>query len=379
MKSLLIKNGQLLAPANGYRREKKDIFIKNGKIEKIGENLNVKAENVIDAEGVIVTPGFIDIHTHCYPKAFLGLEPDVLGLERGATTILDAGSSGADNYEDFRTDSIEKAKTKVFTLLNVSKEGLIRGHELDSIDKLDEAKIKATAEKYCDNIVGLKARASQSVVGEMGLTPIAEAARIAHEIKKPLMIHVGNYPPALTDVLKLVDEGDIITHAYHGKKGGILTEKDEIIQEAKDARARGVRFDVGHGVASFSLRVYKQALLANFDCDLISTDLHVENYNGPVYNIASVMSKLINCGESLEQAVHKVTYVPAKHYGLTDLGEIREGCIADFNLLTVDSCEEEIADSIGDTILLKNKITVRETIYSRGEESEVFRKSAGNE
>ena len=248
-----------------------------------------------------------------------------------------------------------------------------------SMDKLDEAKVKATAEKYSDNIVGLKARASQSVVGEMGLTPIAEAARIAHEIEKPLMIHVGNYPPALMDVLKLVDEGDIITHAYHGKKGGILTEEGEIIQEAKDARARGVRFDVGHGVASFSLRVYKQALLDNFDCDMISTDLHVENYNGPVYNIASVMSKLINCGESLDQVVHKVTYVPAKHYGLEGLGELREGCTADLNLLTLDACEEEIADSIGDTIILKNKITVRKTIYSKGEESEVFRKSIGNE
>ena len=355
MKSLLIKNGQLLAPANGYRRDKKDIFVKNGKIEKIGDNLDVEAEKVINAEGAIVTPGFIDIHTHCYPKAFLGLDPDVLGLERGATAILDAGSSGADNYEDFRANYIDKAKTKVFTLLNVSKEGLIRGHELDSMDKLDEVKVKATAEKYSDNIVGLKARASQSVVGEMGLTPIAEAARIAHEIEKPLMIHVGNYPPALTDVLKLVDEGDIITHAYHGKKGGILTEEGEIIQEAKDARARGVRFDVGHGVASFSLRVYKQALLDNFDCDMISTDL------------------------SLDQVVHKVTYVPAKHYGLEGLGELREGCTADLNLLTLDACEEEIADSIGDTIILKNKITVRKTIYSKGEESEVFRKSIGNE
>ena len=122
MKSLLIKNGQLLAPANGYRRDKKDIFVKNGKIEKIGDNLDVEAEKVIDAEGAIVTPGFIDIHTHCYPKAFLGLDPDVLGLERGATAILDAGSSGADNYEDFRANYIDKAKTKVFTLLNVSKE-----------------------------------------------------------------------------------------------------------------------------------------------------------------------------------------------------------------------------------------------------------------
>lgn len=378
MRALLIKNGQLLSPANGYRRDRKDILIRDGKIAQISDEIDRTDVPVEDASGQIVTPGFIDIHTHCYPKAFLGLEPDVLGLQRGATTILDAGSSGADTYEDFRENWIEKSRTKVFTLLNVSKEGLLRGHELDSMDKIDEEKLKTVLRKYEDNIVGLKARASASVVGEMGLKPIAEAARIGRETGKPLMIHVGNYPPALTEVLKLVGKGDIITHAWHGKKGGILTDEGSIIQEALDARARGVLFDVGHGVASFSFRVFKQSLLENFDCDLISTDLHVENYEGPVYNIGSVASKLINCGESLDQAIHKITCAPARHYGLKGLGELKEGCIADLNLITLDSCEEEIADSIGDTIVLREKINVRKTIYSRGEESEVFRQGSGN-
>lgn len=378
MRALLIKNGLLLSPADGYRRDRKDILIRDGKIAQISDEINEADVPVEDASGQIVTPGFIDIHTHCYPKAFLGLEPDVLGLQRGATTILDAGSSGADTYEDFRENWIDRSRTKVFTLLNVSKEGLLRGHELDSMDKIDEKKLKAVLDRYGDNIVGLKARASASVVGEMGLKPIAEAARLGRETGKPLMIHVGNYPPALTEVLKLVGKGDIITHAWHGKKGGILTEEGKIIPEALDARARGVLFDVGHGVASFSFRVFKQSLLENFDCDLISTDLHVENYEGPVYNIASVASKLLNCGESLDQAIHKITWAPARHYGLKGLGELKEGSTADLNLITLDSCEEEIADSIGDTIVLREKITVRKTIYSRGEESEVFEQGSGN-
>ena len=113
MKSILIKNGILVSPINGYRRNKKDILIKDGKIFKIADCLDEKAEKVINAEGYLVTPGLIDIHTHCYPKAFLGLDPDVLGLERGTTTILDAGSSGADNYEDFRRNYIEDRKSVV--------------------------------------------------------------------------------------------------------------------------------------------------------------------------------------------------------------------------------------------------------------------------
>ena len=98
MKSLLIKNGLLVSPVNGHRRDQGDILVKNGKIEKIGTDLEAEeGMEVVDAAGCIVTPGFIDIHTHCYPKAFLGLAPDTLGIERGTTTILDAGSSGADN------------------------------------------------------------------------------------------------------------------------------------------------------------------------------------------------------------------------------------------------------------------------------------------
>ena len=371
MKAFIIKNGLLVSPANGYRRTKKDVLVEDGKIARVEDEIDGDLP-VVDASGCIVTPGLIDIHTHCYPKAFLGLEPDVLGIRRGTTTILDAGSSGADTYEDFRTNYIDRCKTKVFTLLNVSKEGLLVGHELDSMEKIDVDGLKKTLEKYPDNIVGLKARASASVVGQMGLKPIELAAKLAAETGKPLMVHVGNYPPALTEVLKLLGKNDIVTHAWHGKKGGILTEEGTIIPEAIEARERGVLFDVGHGVASFSLRVFEKSLAAGFDCDLISTDLHVENYEGPVYNLAAVLSKLLNCGESLENAIHKCTCAPARHYGLDGLGEIREGYVADFNLMELVPCEEPVVDSIGDTITLKEKLILKKTIYSRGDESEVF-------
>lgn len=380
MKSLLIKNGLLVSPVNGHRRDQGDILVKNGKIEKIGTDLEAEeGMEVVDAAGCIVTPGFIDIHTHCYPKAFLGLAPDTLGIERGTTTILDAGSSGADNYEDFRENYIDKCKTKVFTLLNISKEGLIHGHELDAPEKIDIPALEKTLEKYGDNIVGLKARASASVVGGMGLKPIAIAAETAKRLGKPLMVHVGNYPPALTEVLNLLDKDDVVTHAYHGKKGGILTEEGHIIPEAIQARERGVLFDIGHGVASFSLKVFQKALAEGFDCDLIGTDLHVENYEGPVYNLAAVLSKVIGCGEPLEDAVEKCTSAPARHYGLTGLGELTPGAIADFNIMEFTPCEDIVEDSIGDQMTLSKKLVLKKTIYSRGEDSEIFEHVAGKQ
>lgn len=373
MLELLIKNGSLLSPINNYHQDKMDILLRKGRIVKIAPQIEAENAEVIDASGCLVTPGLIDIHVHCFPQCSLGVNPDVLGIQRGATTIFDAGSSGAENYEVFRKETINLCKTKVFTLLNVSKQGLAQPHELDDLKKIDVEAIKTMIAKYPENIVGLKARASASVVGAMGFEPIRLAAEIAHEVKLPLMVHVGNYPPALTDVLNCLSAKDIVTHAYHGKKGGILNADGTILEEAVIARKRGVCFDVGHGVASFSFKTFKQVMSQQFDCDLISTDLHIENYEGPVYNLAAVLSKLLNCGESLEDAISKTTSVPAKHYHLKDLGELREGFIGDISIMRHDKCNLRVVDSMNEALVLKERLTLVNTIYSRGDEIEVFR------
>lgn len=373
MKKILIKSGALLSPVNDFFQTKKDILIEDGKIKTIGENLQQDGAEIVDAQGCLVTPGLIDIHTHCYPASELGVNPDVLGIERGATSIFDAGTSGAYNFEDFKEKYIDTAKTKVFSLLNVSKQGLEIKHELDDMAKIDETALHEIVKKYPDIIVGLKARASASVVGEMGIKPIALAAEIAQKEGLPLTVHIGNYPPALTDVLNLLNKGDIATHAYHGKAGGILDENKKIIPEALEARKRGVLFDIGHGVASFSFKVFQKALQNGFDCDLISTDLHIENYEGPVYNLAAVLSKAINCGETLENAITKSTSAPARHFGLKGLGELKEGLIGDISILRLENCSDIVEDSIHDTLQLKQKLSLHTTIYSRGENSELFR------
>lgn len=371
MKDLLIKNGRLLSPINGYLGVKKDVLIKDGVFVEIADTINVDGIVCIDAKERLLTPGLIDIHTHCFPLTGLGLQPDVLGLERGATSIVDAGSSGAYNYDQFK-EVIDASKTKVFTLLNVSSLGLQEPHELNDLSKIDENAISICLDKHRDNIVGFKARASASVVGNMGLAPISEAAKIAQRLSLPLTVHVGNYPPALSDVLNLLHKDDVVTHAFHGKKGGLLDEQGKIIPEALQARERGVKFDVGHGVASFAFEVYRQALHENFDCDLISTDLHIQNYEGPVYNLAAVISKVINCGETLEEAIHKATYVAAQTYQLKHLGELKVGYIADCSLLELMDCDEVVVDAMNKPLHLKKKLVLNQTIYSRGDESEIY-------
>ncbi len=371
MQAVTIKNGKLLSPADGLTGQQGDVIVKNGKIAAIGKDLPVEGD-VVDANGLFVTPGFIDIHTHVYPKSCLGMDPDELGLKRGCTAVLDAGSSGADTYEDFRSNYINKAKTKVFTLLNISKEGLLRGHELNDPSKIDVDACKETARRYSDNIVGLKARASASVVGEQGLRPIVIAARTAHELDLPLFVHVGNFPPALFDVLDLLEKGDGITHSFHGKPGGLVGEDGKIMPQALHARERGVQFDVGHGIESFSFKTYQKALALGFDCDTISTDLHIQNYDGPVYSLPLTMSKLVSLGETFEQAVTKVTSAPAAQFHLDGLGHLAVGMTGDINLVSITDSTDEVADSMGNKIHLTKKIDVRESIYSRGEDIERY-------
>ena len=192
MNKILIKNGSLLSPADGLLQVKKDILIENGIITRIDEAILDETATIVDASNYIVSPGLIDIHTHCYPFSKIGLSPDTLGIERGATTIFDAGSSGAENYLEFKTEHIDKNKTKVYTLLNVSKVGLSTLHELSDLNNIDEKALEELVAKYPDNIVGLKARASASVVGDLGLLPIEIAAKIAKKMNLPLMVHVGN-------------------------------------------------------------------------------------------------------------------------------------------------------------------------------------------
>lgn len=368
----LIKNGKLILPSKEIINQ--DILIDGDYIVKIQKDINESVDEVIDAEGCYVSPGFIDIHTHCYPIGDLGLEPDVLGIQRWSSTILDAGTSGAGNFEDFYEHAIKKSKTRVYSLLNVSTQGLAFKHELNDMAKINEKSIAEIVKQYPDVIVGLKARASQSVVQDLDILPIQKAAEIAHHLHKPLMVHVGNYPPHLEDVLNCLDKGDIVTHAYHGKVGNILKEdKSAIINEAIAARGRGVLFDIGHGSASFSSKVYIKAKELGFDCDLISSDLHSENYEGPVYTLMDVVSKIMNCGESLEDAIDKVTRVPARHFNLEKLGELKEGYFADVFIFKIQDVQEEVVDSMGDKILLHTKIEPQCLIVSRGEKSGIYK------
>ena len=323
-------NGQLI-----------DIAIKEGKLAAIGQlPTDEVAKQTLDLAGrIYVSAGWIDGHTHCYPASpIYHDEPDKVGVESGVTTVIDAGSTGADDVDDFQQIAVG-CKTRVHALLNISRIGLLRQNELADSRDLDMELASAAIRRHPGFIVGIKARMSGSVVGENGLQPLrmAKALQQAHS-QLPLMVHVGNTPPDLDEIVTLLGDGDLLTHCFNGKPNRILTPAGELRQAVRDAMQRGMRLDIGHGGASFNFDVAELAIDQGLLPHTISSDIYCKNrIKGPVYSLAHVMSKFLAIGMTLEQVLDCVTCHAADALHLTGKGRLEVGADADLTLFEVAS------------------------------------------
>ncbi|EOB9998883.1 amidohydrolase/deacetylase family metallohydrolase [Cronobacter sakazakii] len=311
-----------------------DIAIKDGKIAALG-SVTGEARATRDLNGeYYVSPGWIDLHVHCYPKSpIYHDEPDAVGVSTGVTTVVDAGSTGANDIDDFYALTRGVA-TEVLALLNVSKVGLIAQNELADMANIDAAAAREAIARHPDFIVGLKARMSSSVVGENGIAPLERAKAIQQENGHlPLMVHIGNGPPPLDEIAARLSQGDIITHCFNGKPNRILTPLGQLRASVSDALERGVRLDVGHGSASFSFEVARQAIALGILPHTISSDIYCRNrINGPVRSLAHVMSKFLAIGLSLPQVIDCVTLHAAQALRLAHKGRMTPGADADLTI-----------------------------------------------
>lgn len=368
----IIENGLVIDPEK-EGIVKRNIGMIDGKLAAIEEVL-AKGESIqhIDAEGCYVAPGFIDIHVHVFKDVTsLGIEADLVGIEQGVTTIVDAGSSGYNNYGVFKETVVNRSKTEVLSFLNISRKGLGSGlSELaNPADLMTPEEAKEIFERE-PNLVGLKARMSGSVVKEQGIAPLKHARQLANSIDVPIMIHIGNPPPYLNEVFPLLLNGDIVTHAFHGKKHGILKEDQTLIPEVLEALERGVLFDVGHGTSSFSygtIKKFKGKYSIPFS---ISTDIYLGNYHHPVGNLMLTMSKFLQLGFSLEDVVKSVTIRAAQALGLTEQGTLKQGSRADLTVFRVVEKPTDLIDSEGVILsadkILQPQITIKDgrVVYS---------------
>ena len=330
-----------------------DIALQDGKIAAIGR-VDGAARRERDLAGrYYLSAGWIDSHVHCYPKSpIYHDEADAIGVSHGVTSVVDAGSTGAQHIDDFY-QLTRAAQTQVYALINIARTGIVTQNELADMTQIDGEAVAQAVARLPDFIVGLKARISSSVVGKNGVQPLVKAKAIQQTVGGlPLMVHIGNNPPDLAQIADLLTSGDIITHCFNGKPNRILTPQGELKAAVKQAIARGVKLDVGHGSASFSFEVARVAIAQGILPDTISSDIYCRNrMAGPVHSLAHVMSKFFSVGMTLPQVINCVTGHAAAALRLTQKGRLEVGCDADLTIFTVKEEARPFIDSEGEEVV----------------------------
>ncbi|MHA6481815.1 amidohydrolase/deacetylase family metallohydrolase [Paenibacillus sp. strain BS8-2] len=339
-----------------------DIIIDEGRIARIAASGQGQLEDAceIEGNGQYVSSGWIDMHVHAFPELEpYGDEVDEIGVKQGVATIVDAGSCGADRIGEL-LESGQQARTNLLAFLNISHIGLLRIDELSQLEWIDWSKLIQAIEQHRASIVGLKARISRSVVKDSGIEPLRLARKFSEHTGLPLMVHIGSGPPAIEEVVELLEDRDIITHYLNGKANNLFDEDGRPLPVLLDAIDRGVRLDVGHGTASFSFRVAEAAKQHRIPLHTISSDLYRGNrLNGPVYSLANVMTKFLHLGYSLEEVIAAVTTNAAEWLGKPELGRIGVGDTANLTLFEVRQEETELVDSEGETRIANQLIQAK--------------------
>ncbi len=352
---LLIRGGRVVDPSQNLSAER-DVAISGRHIAQLAPHIDeTEARKVLNARGMIVTPGLIDIHTHVYDGvAPLGIPADPNCVAKGVTTAVDAGSAGANTFPGLRKFIISVAETRIYVLLNISVVGqstMSTDNPWGELLDLRFANPKLTVrtiEQNRDVILGVKIRLTRNIAGDQDLKALGLAREAADAVGLPLMVHIGGTFSPLRDILALMKKGDIVTHSFRAGEGGILDARDRVLPEVHAAIARGVHMDVGHGAGSFSFDTAEKAFRQEVLPGTISSDLHQFNVNGPVFDLATTLSKFLPVGLSLEQVIERATANPASVFRFSNgLGSLRPGGEADAAVFSLAEGNFELTDAVG--------------------------------
>lgn len=344
---LLVKGGLVVDPSQNIE-DIRDVAVSGNHIAEVAADIKpASSKTVIDASGKIVTPGIVDLHTHVFwGISHYGVDVEETCLAKGVTTVVDAGTSGALNFEGFRKFIIEPSKCRVIPYLHIGAIGLTTHRdvgELLDLRYLDFEKAVKTGKEHSDMIKGIKIRLGEGIVGKHGPQALRLAKEAAVDLGVPLMVHPGALPVnlPLADVLSVLEEGDILTHCLPPSyppsimRPTILDENNKVIPEYMDALRRGVIMDVGHGAGSFSFETARIALSEGI-IPIISTDIHIYSLKFPVFDMPTTLSKFMAMGLSLSKVIECSTSMPARVLGLEGqigtLGVSAEADIAVFEM-----------------------------------------------
>jgi dihydroorotase len=367
---LLLSGGTVLNPATGLRQEL-DVGIKDGRIAALQAKLPpAQAKRVIEVPGCYVTPGLIDFHVH----SFWGVNPygcelDALCMSTGVTTAIDAGSSGPINFKGFKKLVYEPSKTRMIAFVALAQHGVLNDPgELEDLRFADPNAAAATVGESPNVGVGIKVRLHKKGVGQNGREALRLAIRAGEASKSPVMVHVGNTGISMSEIADTLRSGDVITHCYTPQKPSIIDEQGKLLPEVRNAKERGVIFDVGHAGGHFDFNLVRRAMGEGIVPDVISSDLHGRLSQpgfGVVGDLLTTLTKFLPLGLSIEQIIERCTINPARVIDWQDrIGSLEVGREADVAVLQLVNEPTKLRDSVGGEMTVNQRIAAHWTIRS---------------
>jgi dihydroorotase len=357
---LVLRGGRVIDPAQNIDAVL-DVAFQSGRVAALGKGLDGKT--IRDVSGLIVTPGLIDLHTHVYwGGTSLGVDPLILA-RRGCTTLVDTGSAGPGNFAGFRRHVIEPCPVRIVAYLNISFAGIYGFSKRVMVGESGDQRLLAPIDTYevardnRDVLCGIKVRVGFHASGTSGLVPLEIARQAADKLNMRMMVHIDHPPPTLEQVLERMRPGDVLTHCFRPFPNAPVTRDDTVLPAVLAARERGILFDIGHGMGSFSFEVARTMLANGFLPDTISSDVHALCLEGPAYDLTTTLSKFLLLGMPLNEVIRRATIAPALAIERPELGTLEPGSIGDASILELESGTFDYTDSTGVTIRGEQRLT----------------------
>ncbi|WP_201836894.1 amidohydrolase/deacetylase family metallohydrolase [Microvirga zambiensis] len=361
---LVLRGGRVIDPSQSIDLVT-DVAFTGGRVAAISDGLAADARVVEDVAGLIVTPGLIDLHTHVYwGGTSLGVDPLILA-RGGCTTLADTGSAGPGNYRGFLEHVIRPSPVRILAYLNVSFAGIYGFSKRIMVGESGDLRLMApldaveVALAHRDTLVGIKVRVGFNASGNSGLVPLDIARQVADRVGMPMMVHIDVPPPTLPEVLARMRPGDILTHCFRPFPNTPATSDGKVHPAVTEARERGIIFDIGHGMGSFSFDTARVMLANGFLPDCISSDVHALCIDGPAVDLLTTMSKFLCLGVPLSEVIRAATERPADAMRRPDLGTFKPGSAGDATLLALEEGQFAYRDSTNAELLGRQRLASR--------------------
>jgi dihydroorotase len=368
---LVLKGGHVIDPAQNIDAVM-DVAFAGGKVAAIAKSLDTSAaKDVRDVSGKLVTPGLIDMHTHVYwGGTSLGIDAEDFCRKSAVTTAVDTGSAGPGNFAGFRKHVIESSAVRILAYLHISHAGIfgfsnrIMVGESENLALMDPETAVEVANANRDVIIGIKVRLGRHASGIHDMAPFEHAIQVAEEASMPLMVHIDEPPPSYAEVVSRLRSGDVLTHCFRPFPNSPVGPDGKVRPEVLAARQRGVLFDIGHGMGSFSFRTARAMLEAGFMPDTISSDIHALCINGPAFDQVTTLSKFLCLGVPLKEVIRASTENAARALSRPDLGTLKPGSAGDAAILSLDEGAFDYADVVGEHVMGDRKINARGVVLA---------------